>query len=119
MSTVQKFPEYDLVSKKCNLLLQEKEIRFAGFIDKMGNLIVGGSKEEGVTALEDEYERQKMCMELALRVSMREDFDHSLGPVLYSTSQRKNAVIMSFPLETCILLIVAKSVQIQKRLPKK
>lgn len=45
MTTVQKFPEYDLVSRKCKTILQEKEVRFAGFIDKMGNLIVGGFKE--------------------------------------------------------------------------
>ncbi len=108
MTTVQKFPEYDLVSQKCKVILQEKEIRFAGFIDNMGNLIVGGFKEN-TPSLNDEYERQKMCMDLALRTSMRTDYDHSLGPVLYTTSRRKNAVMMSFPLQICILLISAKA----------
>lgn len=107
MTTVQKFPEYDFVSKKCQMLLQEKEVKFAGFIDKMGNLIVEGFKEKN-PSLENEYERQKMCMDLALRTSMRTDYDHSLGPVLYTTSRRKNAVMLSFPLQTCILLISAK-----------
>lgn len=107
MTTVHKFPEYELVSKKCQILLQEKEIKFAGFIDKMGNLIVGGFKENS-PSLEDEYERRKICMDLALRTSMRTDYDHSLGPVLYTTSRRKNAVMMSFPLQNCVLLISAK-----------
>ncbi len=108
MTTVQKFPEYELVSKKCKTILQEKEVRFTGFIDKMGNLIVGGFKEKS-PSLEDECERQKICIDLALRTSMRADYDHSLGPVLYTTSRRKNAVMISFPLQTCILLISAKA----------
>ena len=107
MTAIQKFPEYDLVSKKCKILLQEKEIRFAGFIDTMGNLIVGGFKENA-SSLKDEYERRKICIDLALRTSMRMDYDHSLGPVLYTTSRRKNAVMISFPLERCILLISAR-----------
>lgn len=107
MLAVQKFPEYDLISKKCELLLQDKKIRFAGVIDKMGNLVAGGFKK-GIIPLEDDAERRKMYMELALRVLMRRDFDHSLGPVLYSASRRKNAVMISFPLETGILLISAE-----------
>ncbi len=66
MATVQEFPEYDLFSKKCKLLLREKEIRFAGFVDQMGNLIVGGFKK-GTPSLEDEVERQKICLEIAVR----------------------------------------------------
>ena len=74
----------------------------------MGNLIVGGFKENN-PSLENEYEQQKMCMDLALRTSMRSDYDHSLGPVLYTASRRKNAVMLSFPLQNCILLISAKA----------
>jgi hypothetical protein len=45
--------------QKCDLLLNEPEIRFAGVIDKMGNLVVGGMKE-GQKPLEDEAVQKKM-----------------------------------------------------------
>src|SRR5216683_1817768 len=55
--------------------------------------------------LQDDAKRQKMYMELALRVSMRKDFDYSLGPVKYSASRRQNAVMISFPINSNILLV--------------
>ena len=103
----EKTDEYWLFDQKCNRLLQEEEIRFAGFINSMGRLVAGGFKD-GIKPLEDEAERQKMYMELALRVSMRKDFDYSLGPVKYTASRRKNAVVMSFPINSNVLLVSAE-----------
>ena len=100
----EKAEEYLIFDQKCTLLLQEDEIRFAGFINSMGRLVAGGFKE-GITPLEDEAERQKMYMELALRVSMRKDFDYSLGPVKYTASRRQKAVVISFPINSNVLLI--------------
>jgi len=40
-----------------------------------------------------------------LRVSMRQEFDYSLGPVKYSASRRQKAVMMSFPINSNVLLI--------------
>ena len=115
MSTQKEKPEeYLIFEQKCNLLLQENEIRFAGFINSMGRLVAGGFKE-GVTPLEDEAERQKMYMELALRVSMRKDFDYSLGPVKYTASRRQKAVMISFPINSSVLLISTEpTVEIDK-----
>lgn len=104
----EKAEEYLIFEQKCNTLLQEEEIRFAGFINSMGRLVAGGFKE-GITPTEDDAERQKMYMELALRVSMRKDFDYSLGPVKYTASRRKNAVVMSFPMNSSVLLVSAES----------
>ncbi len=103
----EKANEYWLFNEKCKKLLQYDEIRFAGCINSMGRLVAGGFKE-GITPLEDEAERQKMYMELALRVSMRKDFDYSLGSVKYSASRREKAVMMSFPLGSNVLLISAE-----------
>jgi hypothetical protein len=47
-------------------------------------------------------------MELALRVSMRKDFDYSLGPVKYTASRRQKAIMMSFPINSNVLLISAE-----------
>ncbi len=103
----EKADEYFIFEQKCNRLLQEDEIRFAGLINSMGRLVAGGFKE-GITPLEDEADRQKMYMELALRVSMRKDFDYSLGPVKYTASRRQKAVMMSFPINSNILLVSAE-----------
>ena len=104
--------------QKCNLLLKEPEVRFAGIIDKMGNLIAGGSKD-GIKVLEDETERRKMFMEVALRVTTRRDFDQSLGEVEYSASRRKKVVVFSFPLGKEILLLSTdKNVDIDKTASK-
>lgn len=103
----EKAEEYLLFEQKCTVLLQEEEIRFAGFINSLGRLVAGSFKE-GIAPLEDEAERQKMYMELALRVSMRKDFDYSLGPVKFSASRRKNAVMLSFPINSNVLLVSAE-----------
>jgi len=92
----------------CQRLLAEPEIRFAGVINPMGNLIAGGMKK-GLTPLEDEEDRRKMYMELVLRVTTRKDFDYSLGPVKYSASRREHIVVMSFPLDNAVLFVSAQT----------
>jgi len=94
--------------QKCQSLLELPEIRFAGFLDYMGNLIVGDFKS-GVTPLKNEGERKKMFVEAVLRIRTRQDFDDNLGPVEYAAARRKNVVTMSIPFENNALFEVAKS----------
>jgi hypothetical protein len=89
---------------KCEKLLLEPEIRFAGIIDPMGNLKAGGFKGS-MSPLMDEMERKKMFMEVALRVATRRDFDKSLGEVEFSISKRKKSLVLSFPIGKMILLV--------------
>ena len=103
----QKSHEYTLFQQKCDLLLNDEKVRFAGLINNMGNLVAGGFKE-GLKPFVDEAEQKKMCMELALRVSMRMDFDHNLGPVKYTASRRENAVMFSFPINNNVLMVSAE-----------
>lgn len=107
MSQIEQNQEYLVFQDKCKNLLELPKIRFAGLINHMGKLVAGGFKG-GIEPLENDAERQKMYMELALRVSMRKDFDYSLGPVKYSASRRANVVMMSFPLGNKVLLISAE-----------
>jgi len=110
----QKSLEFEKFEKKCDRLLELDEIRFAGIINNMGRLVGGGFKK-GITPLEDDAERQKMYMELALRVSMRMEFDYCLGPVKYSASRREKAVMMSFPINNKVILISTETwVDIEK-----
>ncbi len=110
----QKAHEYSSFQQSCDLLLEEKEVRFAGLINNMGNLVAGGFKD-GIKPLEDEAEQRKMFMELALRVSMRMEFDYSLGPVKYSASRREKAVMLSFPINNNVLLVSTEpSIEIEQ-----
>jgi len=103
-SQAEKTSEYWIADQKCKALVEENEIRFAGLINCMGKLIVGCFKP-GIKPLEDDAELQKMYMELALRVSMRKEFDYSLGPVKYAASRRQKALMISFPINSNVLLI--------------
>ena len=114
LPTLEKSHEFSLYQQKCERLLKEDKIRFAGLINSMGRLVAGGIKD-GVTPFEDEAERQKLFMELALRVSMRKDFDYALGPVKYSSSRREKVVVMSFPINNTVLLVSTETdVDIEK-----
>ena len=99
--------EYKLHQQKCELLLQDPEIRFAGLLDPLGNLVAGGFRI-GVEPLKDENEAKKMFIEAVLRQRTREEFDYNLGPVQYGAARRKNAVIMSFPIDKNVLFISAE-----------
>ena len=117
-STIQTPDDYSLTLKKCDRLLQEDDIRFAGIINRMGKLLAGGFKK-GIKPIEDDAERQKLYMELALRVSMRKEFDYCLGPVKYSASRREKAVMISVPFNKKVLLVSAEpNVDIDKTASK-
>jgi len=105
-SQVEKSNESFLFEQKCQNLLKEPEIRFAGLINPMGHLVAGGMKK-GLKALEDDADMRKLYMELILRVSTRQEFDKTLGEVKYSASRRSKTVVMSFPIDNKVLLVSA------------
>jgi len=106
MSQVEKSNEYYVFEQKCQNLLKESEIRFAGLISPMGHLVAGGMKKD-LKPLEDDADMRKLYMELILRVSTRQEFDQTLGVVNYSASRREKAVVMSFPIGNKVLLVSA------------
>ncbi len=98
--------EHQKYQRKLEELLKEQEIRFVGFVDYMGNLILGDFRN-GVTPLKDESDRRKIFLELSLRVRTREDFDPGVGPVMYDASRRSKVVMMTFPVKDKILFVSA------------
>lgn len=113
-SQMEKTNEYWILDQKCDMLLQEDEIRFAGIVNRMGTLVAGGFKK-GVTPLVDDSELRRLYLELTLRVSMRQEFDDRLGPVKYSASYREKALVLSFLLDSNILLVSTEpSISIDK-----
>ena len=98
-----------LYDEKCEQLLQEDEIRFAGIINDQGNLISGGFKK-GLTPLEGDETKLQAFMEFVSKISIRKEFDQSLGPINYLAARRDKAVLISFPfpVSKIILLISAE-----------
>ncbi len=93
--------------KKCNHLLEEPEIRFAGIVDKNGKLIAGGFKE-GIVPHENDNAKLQSFFEFVSKASIRKEFDESLGPINYIAARRDKAVLVSFPFPiTQILLLIS------------
>jgi hypothetical protein len=92
--------------QKCDLLIKEPEIRFAGFLDYMGNLVVGKFRED-VMPLKNEDERKKMFIEAVLRIRTRQDFDDNLGRVEYAAARRTNVVTFTFLVDDKVLFVSA------------
>lgn len=110
--------EYQLHHQKCVLILQEPEIRFAGFLDSMGNLIAGGFKD-GIMPLHDESERRKLYIEIVLGVKTAQEFDYHLGSVDYIAARRKKVMTFTFALNSNVLFVSTKSnVDIEKTAQK-
>lgn len=108
--------ESQVYEKKCKELLVDNEIRFAGIIDESGTLVAGGFKE-GLTPLENDETKLNDFMEFVSKISIRNDFDKSLGPINYLAARRDKAVLVSFPfpVSKIILLISAEpQVEIEK-----
>ncbi len=96
-----------LFGEKCNHLLGESEIRFAGIVDKDGKLVAGGFKE-GLTPYEDDETKLQTFFEFVSKASIRKEFDESLGPINYIAARRDKAVLVSFPFPvTNILLLIS------------
>lgn len=95
--------------EKCTRLLDEDEIRFAGIINEHGELISGGFKV-GLTPLERDESKLKSFMEFVSKVSIRKEYDQSLGPINYLAARRDKAVLISFPfpISRIVLLISAE-----------
>jgi len=93
--------------EKCNNLLKESEIRFAGIVDKDGKLVAGGFKE-GLTPYENDKTKLQAFFEFVSKASIRKEFDESLGPINYIAARRDKAVLVSFPFPvTQILLLIS------------
>jgi hypothetical protein len=101
--------QYQFYESKCKQLTQEKEIRFAGIINEDGKLVAGGFKE-GITPLAGDESRLSEFMDFASRVSLRKEFDKTLGPINYLAARRDRLVLISFPFPVSkfVLLISAE-----------
>ena len=93
--------------KRCQDILEDDEVRFAGLLDEFGKLLAGGYKQNINPRLTEE-QHDSVCKELASRVAKRKKYVTELGHVKYSASRREHVVIMSFPIYEKVIMIVAE-----------
>ena len=108
---------YDI---RCKDLLDEEDIRFAGILDEAGNLIGGGFKK-GVVPLESDQTKLESFMKFVSKMSLRKEYDDSLGPINYLVARRDKAVLISFPfpLSGILLLVSAEPTVVIENLASK
>ncbi len=107
--TSNQYTEFQIYDIRCKDLLDEDGIRFAGIINDVGNLIYGGFKK-GVLPLESDQTKLESFMKFVSKMSLRKEYDDSLGPINYLIARRDKLVLISFPfpLSRILLLISAE-----------
>lgn len=81
-------------------------VRFAGVLNKMGKLLAGGMRP-GLTSLESIADMDRLYIEIALRSTMRAEFDKDFGRTVYAFSEREKIKIAVFPLKDGNLLLLS------------
>src|SRR6188472_4800698 len=79
-------------------------IRYAGLIDETGSLIVGGMRH-GIDSIVDQPSEELYLTHTALRKSMRERFDSTMGRSRFAYVEREKISILTFYMNKYILLV--------------
>jgi len=113
----QDIQQIKIFEKNCNLLLNEKEIRYVGIINKMGSQMAGGYKAT-ITPLVDE-EEHKICLEHTLEIMLTRDLDEALGSIDSIVTKRKKVIMITIPMNDFSLLISANKSANSEKIIKK
>ena len=100
--------KYLQLENKCQEILKDETIRFAGVINNMGKLIAGGY-DEGTDSYETDEKRRMLYMQTALEISMRKEFDDTLGKINYIATNRNKVLMITIPMNDHVVLVSAKS----------
>jgi hypothetical protein len=79
-------------------------IRYAGLIDETGSLIAGGMRH-GIDSIVDQPSEELYLTHTALRKSMRERFDDTMGKARFVYVEREKLSLLTFYLDKKMLLI--------------
>lgn len=80
------------------------DIRYAGVIDNSGSIVAGGMRE-GINSMVNETDEELFLTQTALRKSMRERFDTSMGRARFAYVEREKVSVLTFYLDDKILLL--------------
>lgn len=84
----------------------DPHIRFVGIVNSQGRLCVS-LKQKNITLKVPKDECEMLHMEAMLRMRMRQEFDHCLGPVNFCMSHRKIFIITKYPFGSGIVYVSA------------
>jgi len=101
--------ESQVYDSKCKAVLMEKGVRFAAIINHDSKIISGGFGP-GIKPLEGDEQRLNKFIEFAVNVTLRGEYDASLGALNYIASRRDKVILISFPFPVSrnILLVSAE-----------
>jgi hypothetical protein len=80
------------------------DIRYAGVIDGTGTLIAGGMRS-GIDSIVNETDEELFLTHTALRKSMRERFDASMGRARFAYVEREKMSMLTFYMMDKMLLL--------------
>jgi hypothetical protein len=80
------------------------DIRYAGVIDSTGTLVAGGMRK-GIDSIVSETDEEVFLTQTALRKSMRERFDASMGRARFAYIEREKISILTFYMADKMLLV--------------
>ncbi|MBA3285527.1 MAG: hypothetical protein H0U27_10780 [Nitrosopumilus sp.] len=80
------------------------DIRYAGLIDETGVLIAGGMRH-GIDSIVDQPSEELYLTHTALRKSMRERFDDTMGQARFVYVEREKLSLLTFYLDKKMLLV--------------
>jgi hypothetical protein len=91
--------------KLCNRVFAlSDDVRYAGIIDDSGAQVAGGMRN-GIDSIVSETEEELFLTQTALRKSMRERFDQTMGRARFAYVERERISILTFYMEDKILLV--------------
>ena len=90
----------------CNAICVQQNVRFCGIINSMGRLVAGCFKND-IHPLDNDEQRHMLYMQSKLELSMKEEFDSSLGCVNYVVTYRDNVAIINIPLNSQLHVLMS------------
>ena len=90
----------------CHRVCKEPKVRFCGVINPLGRLVIGGFRD-GIKPLDNEEQRQMLYIQSYLEMSMKGEFDDTLGIVNFITTYRDNVVLITIPMQQNYLLLMS------------
>jgi hypothetical protein len=80
------------------------DIRYAGVVDDSGLLIAGGTRK-GIDSIVDQNNEELYLAQTALRKSMRQRFDETMGKSRFAYVEREKISILTFYINKNIILV--------------
>ncbi len=92
-------------AKLCERVLDlNDDIRYAGVIDDIGALIAGGMRK-GIDSITDQANDELYLAQTALRKTMRQRFDTTMGRARFAYVEREKLSILTFYLDGHTLVL--------------